>query len=72
LTRHDKPLGILMCLPLAVVGAVLGAFLGFVVVIFVGAIHSGDGNGGLIATFAGAPVGAAVGGVLGFRTARRL
>jgi len=70
--RKDKPLGVLICLPLALLGSVLGGFFGFLISLFAAGLTGGGAQSGLFAIFVGAPLGAAIGGVLGFRTARRL
>jgi len=73
--RHvtrDKPLGVFMCLPLALLGAIFGAFFGFLLLLLAFSFRRTDGQGGLMAIITGAPLGAVAGGVLGFRTARRL
>ena len=71
--RRSKPLGFFMCLPLALVGAFCGAFLGFLaLLILVGLRDPGNGQGGLFAIFVGVPIGALAGAVFGFRLARSL
>ena len=71
-TEKGEPLGFFMCLPLALLGGMVGAFVGFVsLLIFLG-LTSGSNLAGLPAIIFGGPIGAVVGAALGFRTARRL
>jgi membrane protein DedA with SNARE-associated domain len=70
--RQAEPLGVLMCLPLALLGAAVGAFVGLFVLLLAFGLRSGDGQIGLMAVIIGMPLGAAVGGTVGFRAARRL
>jgi hypothetical protein len=42
--RQSEPLGVLMCLPLALLGAAVGAFVGLFVLLLAFGLRSGDGQ----------------------------
>jgi uncharacterized membrane protein YuzA (DUF378 family) len=69
----EEPLGFFMCLPLALVGALVGGVAGLLAPFVVYALLGGNSNiSGLLFAIVGIPSGAVLGGFVGFRIARRL